>query len=131
MCMKLPPGGPRRSEMVPVVFLYDPCPDPEKCLALCSLPHPTSNGAYRVLPNGAHAAQPRCTLVRHPLSPLTSPHTAPAPCVRLVSPGGLQCLLLSAPFVVAVVTYAYGTTQVVTWLFKTNSGSKRANQESS
>ena len=23
--------------MVPVVFLYDPCPDPEKCLALCSL----------------------------------------------------------------------------------------------
>ena len=46
-----------------------------------------------------------------------------------VSPGGLQCLLLSAPIVVAVVTNAYGTTQVVTWLFKTNSGSKRANQE--
>ena len=75
------------------------------------------------------------TLVRHigipspspPLPPLTLP--PPAPCVRLVSPGGLQCLLLSAPFVVAVVTYAYGTTQVVTWLFKTNSGSKRANQE--
>ena len=90
-------------------------------------PHPTSNGAYRMLPLEAHAAQPQ--LVRHPLSPLTPPHTAPAPCVRLVSPGGLQCLLLSAPIVVAVVTHVYGKTQVVTWLFKTDSGSKRANQE--
>ena len=80
-----------------------------------------------MLPLEAHAAQPQ--LVRHPLSPLTSPHTAPTPCVRLVSPGGLQCLLLSAPIAVAVVTDVYGTTQVVTWLFKTNSGSKRANQE--
>ena len=90
-------------------------------------PHPTSNGAYRMLPLEAHAAQPQ--LVRHPLSPLTSPHTAPTPCVRLVSPGGLQCLLLSAPFVVAVVPNVYAKTQVATWLFKTDSGSKRANQE--
>ena len=79
----------------------------------------------RSVPDAAHRGTcGTTTLVRHPLSPLTPPHTAPAPCVRLVSPGGLQCLLLSAPIVVAVVPNVYAKTQVVTWLSKTDSGSK-------
>ena len=33
-------------------------------------PHPTSNGAYRMLPNGAHAAQPRWFGIPSPPLPL-------------------------------------------------------------
>ena len=80
-----------------------------------------------MLPNGAHAAQPRWFGIPSPPLPLLT--LPPPPCVRLVSPGGLQCLPLSAPIVVAAVTNGYAKTQVVTWLSKTDSGSKRANQE--
>ena len=38
-------------------------------LSLAATPHPTSNGAYRMLPLGARAAQPRWSGIPSPPSP--------------------------------------------------------------